>query len=58
MKLDRNNTVRDLTEKIPHAVEESVRYRETLARVARENYDWSSVARIFMRAIDGLRAPV
>ncbi|HEY3114700.1 MAG TPA: glycosyltransferase family 4 protein [Gemmatimonadaceae bacterium] len=56
MKLDRNNTVRDLTEKIPRAVEESERYRETLARVARENYDWSSVAKIFMRAIDGLEA--
>jgi glycosyltransferase involved in cell wall biosynthesis len=57
MKLDRNNTVRDLTEKIPRAVEESERYRETLARVARENYDWSTVARIFMRAINGLEAP-
>jgi glycosyltransferase involved in cell wall biosynthesis len=57
MKLDRNNTVRDLTVKIPRAVEESERYRETLARVARENYDWSSVARIFMRAIDALEVP-
>jgi glycosyltransferase involved in cell wall biosynthesis len=56
MKLDRNHSVRDLTVKIPRAVEESGRYRETLARVARENYDWSSVARIFMRAINGLEA--
>jgi glycosyltransferase involved in cell wall biosynthesis len=54
MKLDRNNTVRDLSGKIPRAVDESERYRETLARVARENYDWSSVATIFMRAINGL----
>jgi glycosyltransferase involved in cell wall biosynthesis len=58
MKLDRNNTVRDLAIKIPRAVEESERYRETLARVARENYDWSSVARIFTRASNGLEAPV
>jgi glycosyltransferase involved in cell wall biosynthesis len=57
MKLDRNNTARDLAIKIPRAVEESERYRGTLARVARENYDWSSVAKIFMRAIDGLAAP-
>ena len=56
MKLDRNNTVRDLTRKIPLAVEESERYRETLARVARENYDWSSVAKIFLRAVNGLEA--
>jgi len=27
-----------------------------ITRVARENYDWSSVAKIFMRAIDGLEA--
>jgi len=56
MKLDRSKTVRDLTEKIPRAIEESGRYRETLARVARENYDWSSVATILMRAINGLES--
>ncbi|HEX9219750.1 MAG TPA: dihydrofolate reductase family protein [Gemmatimonadaceae bacterium] len=32
------------------------RAAKKLARVARENYDWSSVAKIFMRAIDGLEA--
>jgi len=56
MKLDRSKTVRDLTEKIPRAIEESGRYRETLAKVARENYDWSSVATILMRAINGLES--
>ena len=56
MKLDRRTTVRDLTEKIPRAIEESGRYRETLARVARENYDWSSVATILMREINGLES--
>jgi glycosyltransferase involved in cell wall biosynthesis len=55
MKLDRNNTVRDLTRKIPLAVEKSERYRETLSRVARENYDWSSVAKIFLGAVNGLQ---
>ena len=57
MKLDRNHAVRDLTEKIPLAVRESEQYRSTLARVARENYDWSSVATIFLHAVNGLEAP-
>jgi glycosyltransferase involved in cell wall biosynthesis len=57
MKLDRNHAVRDLTRKIPLAVRESEKYRETLARVARENYDWSSVASIFLSAVSGLEAP-
>jgi glycosyltransferase involved in cell wall biosynthesis len=57
MKLDRNHAVRDLTRKIPLAVREGEQYRETLARVARENYDWSSVASIFLSAVSGLEAP-
>jgi glycosyltransferase involved in cell wall biosynthesis len=57
MKLDRSHAVRDLTRKIPLAVRESEDYRETLARVARENYDWSSVATIFLNAVNGLEAP-
>jgi glycosyltransferase involved in cell wall biosynthesis len=55
MKLDRSDTVRDLTVKIPRALEATDRYRETLARFARENYDWSSVAAIFMRTINQLK---
>ena len=54
MKLDPENTVRDLTARIPRALIESTRYRETLSRVARENYDWSSVARTFLREINAL----
>ena len=54
MKLDPKNTARDLTQKIPQAIRESGRYRQTLASFARENYDWSSVAKIFLRAIQSL----
>jgi hypothetical protein len=57
MKLDPKNTVRDLTTKIPQALNESSRYRETLSRVARENYDWSSVAKTFLRELNALVRP-
>jgi glycosyltransferase involved in cell wall biosynthesis len=57
MKLDPKNTVRDLTTKIPQALNESPRYRETLSRVARENYDWSSVAKTFLRELNALARP-
>ncbi|HUQ98420.1 MAG TPA: glycosyltransferase [Gemmatimonadaceae bacterium] len=57
MKLDPNNTVRDLTAKIPQALTESLRYRDTLSRVARENYDWSSVAKTFLRELNALARP-
>ncbi|HEV7839503.1 MAG TPA: glycosyltransferase family 4 protein [Gemmatimonadaceae bacterium] len=57
MKLDPENTVRDLTARIPQALVESPRYRETLSRVARENYDWSSVATTFLRELNALARP-
>jgi hypothetical protein len=54
MKLDRDDTVSDLAEKIPVAIRVSDRYRQALGSFARENYDWSSVAKIFLNAIDSL----
>jgi glycosyltransferase involved in cell wall biosynthesis len=57
MKLDPKNTVRDLRDKIPEALVQSELYRDTLSRVARENYDWSSVARTFLRELDALERP-
>ena len=57
MKLDPKNTVPDLTIKIPQALNESPRYRDTLSKVARENYDWSSVARTFLRELNALARP-
>ena len=54
MKLDLANTARDLTHKIPRAIRESGQYRHTLASFARDNYDWSSVAKIFLRSAQSL----
>jgi glycosyltransferase involved in cell wall biosynthesis len=54
MKLDRDDTVSYLAEKIPVAIRVSDRYRQALGSFARENYDWSSVAKIFLNAIDSL----
>ena len=54
MKLDPADTARELTQKIPQAIRLSGQYRQTLASFARENYDWSSVAKIFLRTAEGL----
>jgi glycosyltransferase involved in cell wall biosynthesis len=54
MKLDLGDIARDLTRKIPQAMRESGRYRQALASFARENYDWSSVAKIFLQAARSL----
>lgn len=53
MKLDRNNTVRDLARKVPRALEQAPLYRELFARVARDRYDWSSVSKRFLSEIAG-----
>jgi hypothetical protein len=55
MKLDPRNTVEELTQKIPLALDAAPRYRETLSRVARERYDWSSVAEKFMAEIAAIQ---
>ena len=52
MKLDPNNTVRDLARKIPPALEQAPRYREVFAKLARDRYDWSSVSKRFLRETD------
>lgn len=48
MKLDPEATVRDLAEKIPLALAIAPHFRETLSRLARERYDWSSVTKLFL----------
>lgn len=54
MKLDRDNSVSELARKIPLALGESERYRETLGQFARDHYDWSSVAKIFLGEVNAL----
>ncbi len=58
MKLDPNNTVADLVIKLPLAIEEGPLHKDTLSRVARDDYDWSSVSQTFLaelRAIESAR---
>jgi glycosyltransferase involved in cell wall biosynthesis len=54
MKLDLEKTVADIVERVPKAVELSAGYKSTLARVARERYDWVSVAVTLRRTLESL----
>ena len=44
MKLGLNDTVKDLIEHVPRALELGPVHKHALARVARDRYDWTSVA--------------
>ncbi|MEO8194205.1 MAG: glycosyltransferase [Gemmatimonadales bacterium] len=44
MKLGLTDTVDDLVRQVPRALRLGSEYKETLARIARERYDWVSVA--------------
>ena len=56
MKLDADagRTVADIVRKVPLALEMGERYKETLFRVARDRYDWRSVARTFSGEMNAL----
>ncbi len=54
MKLSVENTTEDLVRQIPRALSISEKYRNDLARIASERYDWVSVARTFQRELDSL----
>ena len=47
MKLSLENTVESLVRQVPRALAIAPRYSNDLARIARERYDWSSVADTF-----------
>jgi glycosyltransferase involved in cell wall biosynthesis len=47
MKLSLDNTVADLVAKVPAALRLGSEYKDALARVARDRYDWTSVAKTF-----------
>jgi glycosyltransferase involved in cell wall biosynthesis len=55
MKLDPQQTVSSIADHVPQAVELSARYKATLARVARERYDWVSVAQTLRTTLESLR---
>jgi glycosyltransferase involved in cell wall biosynthesis len=56
MKLspDPEHTAADIAAHVPAALEAAPRHRETLARLARERYDWASVSRKFASELHGL----
>lgn len=47
MKLTLDDTIASLVQQVPRALEISPVYRNDLARIARERYDWTSVAQTF-----------
>jgi glycosyltransferase involved in cell wall biosynthesis len=56
MKLDpaAERTVMDIVHHVPMALEMGERYKDVLFRVARDRYDWSSVARTFSQELNAL----
>ena len=56
MKLrpDPSLIVDDIVERVPRAMELVDRHRRTLFEMARERYDWTSVARTFARTLDSI----
>jgi len=56
MKLGVETTTQDLVRQIPRALSISGKYRNDLARIARERYDWVSVARTFAAELSSIAA--
>ncbi|HLE57377.1 MAG TPA: glycosyltransferase [Rhodothermia bacterium] len=54
MKLDLQKTVSDIVEKVPKAVELGAGHKPALARIARERYDWMSVAQTLVSTLESL----
>lgn len=55
MKLDPENTIADIVSHVPLALEVGVGYKNELATLARERYDWTSVAAVLKRELESLR---
>ena len=51
MKLDPDDTVADIVRHVPPAFEVGVKHRDALARLARDRYDWTSVASTLEREL-------
>ena len=55
MKLGLDDTVHDLVTNVPRALDLGTSQKEALARVAREKYDWVSVAKTLRTELSALR---
>jgi hypothetical protein len=51
MKLDPENTIADIATHVPRALEIGVSHKDELASLARERYDWTSVAATLEREL-------
>ena len=55
MKLDPENTIADIVSHVPRALEVGVGHKDELANLARERYDWTSVAAVLEHELASLR---
>ncbi|HVF38673.1 MAG TPA: glycosyltransferase [Gemmatimonadaceae bacterium] len=56
MRLDPDDTVNDIVRHVPPALDIGVMHKDVLARLARDRYDWTSVATTFARELGQLGA--
>jgi glycosyltransferase involved in cell wall biosynthesis len=54
MKLGLTNTVEDIVRQVPRALELGTKYKDALAKIARDRYDWVSVAQTLRRELYSL----
>ncbi len=54
MKLSLENTAADLVAKVPAALRLGSQYKEVFARIARDRYDWTSVAKTLREELYGV----
>jgi hypothetical protein len=54
MKLSLDNPAGDLVTRVPHALDLGPLYKEALASIARERYDWMSVAKTLREELEAL----
>lgn len=57
MRIDPGNSVADIASHVPDALDEGSNYREVLAQLARDRYDWTSVAAVLKRELNSLKSP-
>lgn len=54
MKLDPEDAIADIVSHVPLALDVGIRYTNDLAKLARERYDWTSVAGVLKRELESL----
>jgi hypothetical protein len=55
MKLDPHRTAASIVDRVPKAVQLGTRYQPVFARIARERYDWVSVAQTLRTTLNSLQ---